>query len=80
MIVEIPNDILHYTDKSESEVKLEIAIFLYSEMKVPSGKCAEFAGISRVVFLNELGKRHIPVQYDEKSFQEDLSILNEPEA
>ncbi|MBK9017702.1 MAG: UPF0175 family protein [Saprospiraceae bacterium] len=65
MVIEIPNELLGTQGKSEAEVRLELAIFFYVNFKASSGRCAKFAGIPRVVFLDELGKRGFHVNYDE---------------
>ena len=46
---------------SESEAKLLLAIKLYEQGQVSSGKAAELAGYSKGAFLEILGKQGIAV-------------------
>jgi len=75
MVIEIPNDLLNTTGKSEADVKLELAIFFYTNFKASSGRCAKFAGIPRVVFWDELGKRGFPINYDEAALAQDVETI-----
>lgn len=78
MVIEIPIETLNQLGKSESDLKMDFAIFLYTELTLSSAKCAAVAEVPRVVFLDELGKRKIPLHYDYQAFEEDLAVLNEP--
>lgn len=44
---------------SEAEAKLLLAIKLYEQGRVSSGKAAELAGYSKLAFLEELGQQGI---------------------
>jgi len=44
-------------------------------VKIPAGKAGEFAGLSRVEFWEELGKRDIPLNYDVKEFEQDVENI-----
>jgi len=39
------------------------------------GKASEFAGMNRILFQKELGKREVPVNYDEGELERDLETL-----
>lgn len=60
---------------TESELRLEIAILLYQQERLSMGKASEFAGMNRILFQKELGKREIPVNYDEEELERDLETL-----
>jgi predicted HTH domain antitoxin len=57
------------------ELRLEIAIMLYQQRRLSLGKASEFAGLNKIIFQKELGRREIPVNYDEDEFEEDLKTL-----
>lgn len=57
--------------KNESEIRLDLAIFLYLVWKMPAGRCAEYACIPKVVFLDELGRRNIPINYNLNALEQD---------
>lgn len=73
----IPNEILESIGKDEQEIKIELAVFFYKAFHLSSSKAAEFAGISRVAFWKELGKREIPLNYDEEDARHDVETILE---
>ncbi len=54
---------------------LEIAILLYSQGRVSMGKASELAKMNRIIFQEELGKRKVPVNYNETELDADLATL-----
>jgi predicted HTH domain antitoxin len=71
----LSSDLSQYSGKSEDEFRLALAIFLYSELKVPAGKAGQVAGMSRIEFWEELGKRNVPINYDVDDFEQDLENI-----
>ena len=57
--------------KTEAEIRLDLAVFLYLAWNLPVGRCAEYAGIPKVVFLDELGRRNLPLNYDLNALGQD---------
>jgi predicted HTH domain antitoxin len=49
---------------SREEAALHLAIGLFTGENVTLGQAAAIAGISQPAFLQELGKRQIPVHYE----------------
>lgn len=66
---------LREVDMSAEELKLEIAILFYKKGRMSSGRASKFAGLPRLIFLKELGKRKVPVNYDEEELEKDLNTL-----
>lgn len=60
---------------SEEELRLEIAILLYEQERLSLGKASHFAGLNKILFQKELGRREIPVNYDEEELMKDLKTL-----
>jgi predicted HTH domain antitoxin len=75
MALVIEDSELERVHMSEQELRLEIAIMLYQKNKISAGRAGKMSGISRMEFLEELGNRKIPVNYDEIEFQKDLNTL-----
>jgi predicted HTH domain antitoxin len=71
----LPGNLFEHSGKTEAELRLALAIFLYRELKLPAGKAGEFAGLSRIEFWEELGKRNIPLNYDVKEFEQDVENI-----
>lgn len=52
------------------EMRIAAAVQWYGEQRVSQGKAAEIAGISRIAFIDELRRRHVP------AIQIDISELD----
>ncbi|MEA5507427.1 UPF0175 family protein [Halotia wernerae UHCC 0503] len=75
MSVTIPNDIIRASNMTEDELKLEIAILLYQQGKISSGKVRAWTGITLLKFQHELAKRGLHINYDVEDFQSDVLTL-----
>ncbi len=75
MTVLIPDDILRATRMTEDELKLEIAIMLYKQEKISSGKARAWTGLTVIEFQHELAKRGLFINYDIEDFQADVKTL-----
>ena len=60
---------------TEDELKLEIAIMLYKQQKISSGKVRAWTGLMVIEFQHELAKRGLYVNYDVEDFQSDVKTL-----
>jgi predicted HTH domain antitoxin len=75
MSVVIPDNILQATKMTEDELKLEVAIMLYKQQKISSGKVRTWTGLTVIEFQHELAKRGLYINYDVEDFQSDLQTL-----
>ena len=75
MTIEIPDEILHATGMSKSELMQEIAILLFQKEKLTLGQASSLAGLGRLQFQHLIASRQIPVHYDLAEFAEDLQTL-----
>lgn len=73
--ITIPPEILLATGKEADELKIELAIFFYKNFNLSAGEAAKFAGVSRVAFNFELGKRKVPINFDESDVLNDLEAI-----
>jgi predicted HTH domain antitoxin len=71
MPVVLPEDIERQF--TPEEIKLHLALGLFLDDRVGLGRGAEIAGLSQSEFLHELGKRRIPVHYDETDARADVA-------
>ncbi|NEO88024.1 MAG: UPF0175 family protein [Spirulina sp. SIO3F2] len=71
----IPDEIVRSTRMSEDELKLEIALMLYSQGKISSGRVRAWTGLSVIDFQQELKARGLYLNYDAAEFQADLQTL-----
>ena len=72
MTLTIPAERLGNVSLSERDAVVDIAIGLYKRDQVSLGRAAEIAGTSSVELLAELGRRHIPINYDADDLRADL--------
>lgn len=75
MEIKISNDIIKFTELSDKEITLEIAIMFYKKQKLTLGQASELSKLHQIQFQKELAKRKIPLNYDLESFKEDLSNI-----
>jgi len=66
---------LESLNMSMEEFILEISILLYSQKRLSMGKASQMAKMNRILFQEELGKRKIPINYDENELDIDLKTL-----
>jgi len=55
------------------DIRLHLALGFFLDGRVTLGQGATVAGLSQTDFLHELGKRRIPVHYDEASALADVA-------
>lgn len=58
-----------------NEMRIAAAVQWYGERRVSQAKAAEIAGISRVAFVDELRRRHVPaIQIDAAELDAELGL------
>lgn len=75
MSVVIPDDILQAAKMTEDELRLEVAILLYKQDKISSGKARAWTGLTVIDFQHELARRGLCINYDVEDFQADVKTL-----
>lgn len=77
MQLSVPDELATLTGCSPEELRFELALGLYLDGRLTAGNAAQLAGLSRLAFLEELGRRRIPQPYDETDLAEDVRTLRE---
>lgn len=72
----IEDSLLTQIQFSETELKLELSIFLYQQNKLTLSKASKLANIDRFEFQKNLLKRRIPINYSINDFEEDLKTID----
>ena len=75
MTVTIPSERLANITLNERDAQVDIAIGLYKREQESLGRAAEISGLSSPEFLNELGRRRIPINYEAEDLQLDQDTL-----
>lgn len=76
-VLEIPEDILDSARMKLPDLKVELAVLLYSQNRLSIGKARELAGMSLWEFRQVLGLRKIPAHYDVSDFEQDITTLKQ---
>jgi predicted HTH domain antitoxin len=63
--------------RSSSELKVELAVYLYAQGRLSIGKASELAGMALWEFRQLLVSRRIPPHYDVVDLDEDVATLRE---
>ena len=78
--MDVPKDVLvaaRITKRSAAkELKKELAVHLFERKVLSFGKAAKLTGVSKWEFMSLLGKRRIPLHYNEEDLDEDLKTFN----
>jgi predicted HTH domain antitoxin len=77
MVVTLPDHIPGLRQMSEAELKLELALALYSARKLTLVQAADLAQMGFFDFQGLLRDRRIPQHYDETDLDQDLLALRE---
>jgi len=75
--LEIPQEILDSARLTLPQLKLELAVHLYAQGRLPFGKARELAGLSLWEFRQFLGSRRIEPQYDLYDLEQEATTLRE---
>ncbi|MDO9128683.1 MAG: UPF0175 family protein [Anaerolineales bacterium] len=75
--LEVSQDILDSARLTLSDLKVEMAVYLYAQGRLSIGKARELAGMSLWEFRQLLASRRISPHYDEMDLSEDVATLRE---
>ena len=78
MKIGIPNDVLKRSNLSESQLRLDLTLFLYQKNIFSLESASKFAEMDSYQFQKKLGEHQIPMHYSVKDFEDDVRTLNEP--
>lgn len=76
MALTIPEEVLETARMSEAELRVEIAVLLFSTEKLTLGQAAHLAEMDRSSFQHLLASRKISPHYDISELEEDLATLD----
>jgi len=76
-ILEIPRDVLESARLTTSELKVEMAVYLYAQGRLSIGKARQLAEMTLWEFRQLLASRRIPPHYDVADLNEDVTTLRD---
>jgi predicted HTH domain antitoxin len=74
MTIELPDVNIGSQPLTSEQARIELACALYAAWKVSMSQAVKIAGMPRILFWNELGKRKIPRHYRAEDLQHDLEM------
>ena len=77
LTLEVPQDILDSARLTISELKVEMAVYLYTQGRLSIGKARELAGMTLWEFRQLVASRRISPHYDVADLDEDVATLRE---
>lgn len=78
--VEVPSGLLGFKTEAElaADLRVTLAVRLFEEGRVSAGRAAQMAGLGPWAFLEELGRRQVPVvNWDEDEVRRELGYAHE---
>ena len=77
MTIELPDVKIGSQPLTSEQARIELACALYAAWKISMSQAVKIAGMPRILFWNELGKRKIPRHYRVEDFEHDMRVLEE---
>jgi len=74
MTIELPDVKIGSQPLTSEQARIEIACGLYAGWKATMTQAARIAGMPRVLFMTELGRRKIPRQYRVEDIEHDMRM------
>lgn len=74
-VLELPQDILDSARLTIPELRVEMAVHLYSQGRLSVGKARELAGMPLWEFRQVLASRRVAAHYGIEDLDEDLATL-----
>lgn len=74
MTIELPDQELGSLRLSAAQARLELAVGLYAGGEVALGRAARIAGMAKVLFLREIGRRGIGMHYTMEDALHDIQM------
>ena len=75
MKVEIPDNLLAGAHISKEDVMLDLALGMFIDRRLSLARAAKLAGRSISVFMHELGKRSVPIHYEDEDLAMDIKTV-----
>jgi predicted HTH domain antitoxin len=76
-VLQVPQDVLDSARLTIPELRLEMAVYLYSQGRLSIGKARELAEMSLWEFRQLLASRRISPHYDENDLDQDMVAWRE---
>jgi len=76
MMIEIPDTAIQETPLSPAELRLELAIWLYTSKRLTLGQARKLAGFSIINFQKALAERGLYLNFDKEDLTNDIAAAH----
>lgn len=76
MIIEIPDTAIQDTPMSPAELRLELAIWLYTRKRLTLGQARKVAGLSVIDFQKALVNSGVYLNYNQEDLADDIAAAH----
>ena len=76
MMIEIPDTAIQETPLSPSELRLELAIWLYIKKRLTLGQARKLAGFTVIDFQKALAERGLYLNFDQEDLANDITAAH----
>jgi len=73
MIIEIPDAVVYEIAISPAELRLELAIWLYTKKRLTLGQARKLAGLTVLAFQKALAESGLYLNYDQEDLADDIN-------
>jgi len=73
----IEGKILEELKVSPSELRIDLAVYLYDKERLSMGQAKKLAGLTQIEFQKEMVKRNVYIKYDIEELEKDLETLKD---
>ena len=75
MALTLSDELVRATGLSEAELRVAIAVALFSDERLTLGQAARLAGVPIAAFMEVLASRDIPLHYGVAELEEDFETM-----
>ncbi len=73
--MKVQDELIQLSGMSEQQLRIELALWLYSKNKLSVGRAMKFAKMNRFDFMELMNKHEIPVNYSPEDLEQDIQTI-----
>ena len=77
MTIELSEKELGSMELTSDQARIDLAVGMYSGRRASMGRAAKIAGMPKVLFMQEIGRRGICINYTMEDLQHDIETVRQ---
>ena len=73
----LSDELIRQTQRTEEELRQDIAVMLYGEEKLTLAQASRFLGVDRLEFQRILAEHNVPIHYSTEDLRDDIKTMEE---